>query len=164
MKTELVEKFREIKIFLFDLDGVLLDGTEINEECITSCKKAADEFKNLGVMFGIVTARKEDEQLLKLKSINNCYVFASSIDKVTSTKIFFEDNNINYTEVFYIGDDLLDVPLLSKCGISCAPHTAKRQVKRGVTFVAKAECCKDLLNEIIDYCKISKEEVSHATK
>jgi 3-deoxy-D-manno-octulosonate 8-phosphate phosphatase (KDO 8-P phosphatase) len=164
MKIELMEKFREIKIFLFDLDGVLLHGTEIGDECIIRCKNAAEEFKKLGVMFGIVTARKEDEQLARLKAIDNCYVFSSTIDKVTSTGKFLESNNIDYCNVFYIGDELLDVPLLSKCGVSCAPQNAKREVKRSVTLVTKSEHCEGLLDEIINYFRNSKEAVSHATK
>jgi 3-deoxy-D-manno-octulosonate 8-phosphate phosphatase (KDO 8-P phosphatase) len=164
MKIELMEKFREIKIFLFDLDGVLIKGNEIDEACSCRIRRAAEEFKILGAMFGIVTAKKEDESILQLKSINNCYVLSSSIDKVTMTGKFLETKNIDYRNVFYIGDGLLDVPLLMKCGVSCAPKNAKREVKRGVTFISKSDNCEDLLDEIINYFRKSKEAASRATK
>jgi 3-deoxy-D-manno-octulosonate 8-phosphate phosphatase (KDO 8-P phosphatase) len=164
MKIELLRKFREIKIFLFDLDGVLLKGTEIDEACFERIKRAAGELGKLGAMFGIVTARNEDESLKRLRLFDNCYVLSSSIDKVTITDKFLRANNILYKNVFYIGDSLLDVPLLMQCGVSCAPKNAKREVKRSVSFVSKSDNCEDLLGEIINYFRESKEAASHATK
>jgi 3-deoxy-D-manno-octulosonate 8-phosphate phosphatase (KDO 8-P phosphatase) len=164
MRSELIAKLRELKIFLFDLDGVLMNDNVPFENCFERVERAAKEFTSLGVLFGIVTAGKEDEYLRSLRSIENCIVFSSSIDKVSSTQQFLKENNIEYKNVFYIGDDLLDIPLLRECGVSCAPKNAKREVKRCVSFIAKADSCDDLLDEIINTFKKSKEAASRATK
>ncbi len=163
MRSELGARIRELKIFLFDLDGVLRSDNASFENCYSRVSRAAREFKNLGTLFGIVTAGKEDEHLSRLRSIENCIVFSSSIDKVSLTRQFLEEKNIDYKNVFYIGDDLLDIPLLRQCGVSCAPRNAKREVKRSVSFIAKAESCDDLLDEIINLFKRSKEAANRAT-
>jgi len=164
MQNEIEEKFRDLRIFLFDLDGVLMSESITQEKCFDEIKNAAGEFKSLDALFGIVTARQQNEYLTKLASIDNCLIFSSSIDKVSSTEKFLRERNIDYKNVFYIGDDLLDIPLLRKCGVSCAPKNAKREVKRSVSFVSKADNCVDLLNEIINLFKMSKEAARRATK
>ena len=164
MKNELADKFRNLKIFLFDLDGVLTSEHAPVENCLYRVEKAASEFKKLGALFGIVTARDEDEFLAKLKLIDNCVIFSSSINKVLITQKYLSENNIDYKNVFYIGDDILDIPLLRECGVSCAPKNSKREVKRCVTFVSKTDNCDDLLDEIINLYKRSKEAPGRATK
>lgn len=164
MKSEVLSKIREIKLFLFDLEGVLLNGSMPIEKCFDSISKVCRDFNDLGIKFGIVTARSEDELIKKLKSIENCIVLAGSLAKVNMTDIFLRSHSINYKNVFYMGDDLLDIPLLQKCGLSCAPKGARREVKRAVSFTTSADNCEEMLNEIFNYLKKSKEPASRATK
>lgn len=164
MKSELLNKFREIKIFLFDLEGVLLNDGESIEKCTESVAKISNDFKQLGVMFGIVTARADDKLIKKLKSFENCYVLNGSLAKVSMTNEFLLSNSIDYQNVFYMGDGILDIPLLQKCGLSCAPKSARREVKRAVSFSTNADNCEEFLKEILSYYKKSKEPASRATK
>lgn len=164
MKSELLNKFREVKIFLFDLEGVLLNDGESTEKCIDSVAKICNDFKQLGVMFGIVTARTDDKLIKKLKSFENCHVLNGSLAKVSMTNEFLLSNSIDYQNVFYMGDGILDIPLIQKCGLSCAPKSARREVKRAVSFSTNADNCEELLKEIFSYYKKSKESASRATK
>jgi len=164
MKNDLLSKFVEIKIFLFDLEGVLLNHCILEERCVELIEKACLDFKMLGLMFGIVTARKEDSLIQRLKSLDSCFVLAASLDKVSLTDEFLNMHSVEYKNVFFMGDDLFDIPLLIKCGISCAPGNARREVKRVVSFVAKSDQCDELLKEIISYYQKSKEVAAHATK
>ncbi len=164
MKIENLLKIREIKIFFFDLDGVLIHPDAANEKCAEAVEKYALSFLQLGALFGIVTAREEDELILRLKSIENCVVLAGSINKTENADRFLKSRSINYKNAFYMGDDLLDIPLLQKCGFSAAPKKARREVKRVVTFISSAEKCEDVLKEIYNNFKKSKEPASRATK
>ncbi|MHB8931004.1 MAG: HAD hydrolase family protein [Melioribacteraceae bacterium] len=164
MKNELLNKFSEIKIFLFDLDGVLMHDGESIEKCTDSVAKICGDFKQMNIMFGIVTARAEDKLINKLKTIENCSVLNGSLDKVSMTNEFLLSKSIDYKNVFYMGDGILDIPLLQKCGLSCAPKSARREVKRAVSFSINADNCEELLKEILSYYKKSKEPASRATK
>ena len=164
MKNKFPIKISTIKLFLFDLDGVLLQPGSCNEDCFVTIKYACLNLNNSGLMFGIVTARGEDDFVNKLKTINGCIVLSSSLDKVTATDKFLAGQSLDYQNVFYMGDDLLDVPLLKKCGISCAPKSARREVKRVVTFLSKSENCEEFLEELINYCGKTKEKQIDATK
>jgi len=154
----------EIKIFFFDLEGVLMHNGVMEDNSIKAISNTCKIFNQLGLIFGIVTARKEDKLIKKLRAIEDCFVLSSSLDKVLETDKFLSSRSVNYKNVFYMGDDLLDIPLLKKCGVSCAPKNSRREVKRIVNFIAHSDKCEDLLNEIIGYYKKSKEQANRAAK
>jgi len=159
MKNEILTKIKEIKIFLFDLEGVLLNDNITADKLFNLLSAKVKEFDRYGLKFGIITAREEDDLINKLKLIENCNVVASSLDKVSSADNFLTTNSIDYKNVFYIGDDLLDIPLLKKCRLTSAPTNGRREVRRIVNFVVKSKNPEDILNEILSLIKKSNETV-----
>jgi 3-deoxy-D-manno-octulosonate 8-phosphate phosphatase (KDO 8-P phosphatase) len=164
MKIELYAKLKQVKIFLFDLDGVLFNEGVNEQIFLHSIEAASNEFKNQNLIFGIITARIEDDLVCKLKNIAGCLIFPSSLDKVSKTAEFLNTQRVDFKNVFYMGDDLLDIPLLKKCGISAAPSNSRREVKRIVNFTIRANDCGEIFSEIFALYKKSKEMVSRATK
>jgi 3-deoxy-D-manno-octulosonate 8-phosphate phosphatase (KDO 8-P phosphatase) len=162
MKTELLTKFNEIKLFLFDLEGVLLgkDSSikqENNQPDWSFIKSACTEFEKFGTRFGIVTAA--DFHLdSNYNSHQGCIILSASINKVSLVDELLKDLAIDYKDVFYIGDDLLDIPLLQKCAISAVPRDGRREVKRVVSFIAQSSS-GNVLSEIIGYLKQSKSGI-----
>ena len=152
MKNKFPIKLRTVKLFLFDLEGVLHQQEMSKANCFVSIEYACSEFNKLGLMFGIVTASIDNDFINKLKTIERCIVLSSSLDKVSATDNFLAEQALDYQNVFYMGDDLLDIPLLKKCGVSCAPKSARREVKRAVTFQSQSEKCEEFLEELINYC------------
>ncbi len=153
MKSEILTKIKEIKIFLFDLDGVLLNNNTTPDKLIDLLTAKIKEFNRHGLKFGILTAREDDDLINKLKSIENCYVIYSSLDKVSLADNFLASISVDYENVFFMGDDLLDIPLLKKCRLTSAPLNGRREVKRIVNFVAKSNDPDSILNEILSLIK-----------
>lgn len=165
MKNNFFSKLGQINIFLFDLEGVLFNKKEITEQrFIKIIESFAVEFKNLGLIFGIITAAEENDLIRKLNLIDNCFIFSSSLDKVSAADKFITSHNVDYKNVFYMGDGILDVPLLKKCGVSSTPPTARREVKRTVSFITKSNNCEEILNEILLLYRKSQEVINRATK
>ena len=164
MKSEILTLMKEIKIFLFDLDGVLLNDNTTQEKLFAILPAKIKEFNRYGLKFGIITARENDDLINKLKSIENCYVISSSLDKVSSADIFLAENSFDYKNVFYMGDDLLDIPLLKKCKLSSAPLSGRREVKWIVNFVAESKDPENILNEILSLIKKSMEMEASVAK
>lgn len=154
MKKELLQKLFKIKLFLFDLEGVLLQNADSLTETslldfVEEIKKAASEFEKRDLMMGIVTARQFDGIIEKLIIIKNCKVFPGSVEKIKVVENYLQEIKINFENVFYIGDEVLDIPLLMKCGFSAAPKSAIRDVKRIVNFSFAAINAKNLFDELI---------------
>lgn len=153
MKNNLLEKLKEIKLFLFDLDGVLIhNDNSSNQESIKifleDIKKFITEISFYGLKSGIVTARQEDNLISELKKLEGIYIIASTFEKVQAVENLISELGIDFKDTFYAGDEVLDIPLLNKCGFSAAPSWAMRNVKRTVSFVFKGTSAHTLLPEL----------------
>ena len=164
MKNEIITRIKEIKIFLFDLEGVLLNDSVTTDRLFGLITAKIKEFNQLGLKFGIITAREDDDLIAKLRSIENCVVISASLDKVSSADNYLAESSIDYKNIFYMGDDLLDIPLLKKCRLSSAPMNGRREVKRIVNFVAKSRDPEEILNEVLNLFKKSMETENRAAK
>lgn len=160
MKTEVLKKIRDIKLFLFDLEGCIVPKKFIyNEESeknlIEKLNFYCKEFNELDSSLGIITASNKSI-VKKIKDSNPCLIMFGTINKVELAEKLLNEKKMNYSQVFFLGDDVLDIPLLQKCAISATPKDGRREVKRVVTFVTQNESGK-VLEEILDYIKQSKK-------
>jgi 3-deoxy-D-manno-octulosonate 8-phosphate phosphatase KdsC-like HAD superfamily phosphatase len=164
MKSEILTMMKEIKIFLFDLEGVLLNDNTTPDKLFDLLSAKIKEFNRHGLKFGIITAREEDKLINKLKSIENCCVISSSLDKVSSADNFLATISGDYKNVFYMGDGFLDIPLIKKCRLTFAPISGRREVKRIVNFVLRSSGPESILDEVLSMYKKSMEVKISGTK
>jgi len=146
------EKEKNIKVFLFDLEGVLIPKN-ISDDSAPAVKsiEAAGRFFNLlnslGYHFGIVTMRSEGYLIEQLKKIPGCIVITSTIDKVTPVEAMLKNIDAGFDNLFYMGDDMFDIPLLNKASLSAAPSNAHKEVKR----IAGAVITYAIVEDLFDY-------------
>mgnify|MGYP001401779946 CR=1 FL=1 len=153
------EKISKLKIFLFDLDGVLILRKDRDEIELVNCmKEFTEKLKTDGYYAGIITARSEDKLTKQLNKLDNCEVVTASFNKVNSVQKILDELNLSFNEVLYIGDDMLDIPLLQKAGISVAPNSARREVKRVVDFSVDIAVNGSILHTIIEMIERLKNE------
>lgn len=160
MKSDFLNKLKEIKLFLFDLEGVLISKnsiktTESESQFLLQLRMACEEFLQHDAKLGIVTA-SNDSLIVKIKENSKCVMLSDSINKVKMVDDYLKNDTIDYKQVMYIGDDILDIPLLQKVGISGVPKDGRREVKRVVNFITKSSS-GEVLPEIIDYLKQTKK-------
>ena len=145
------EKIKNIQIFLFDLDGVLILRKDRNEEELLKCMEEFTQKLKLDNYYaGVITARNDDALTNKLGQINNCIVVTSSFNKVGSVEKILQQLNLDFSNVLYIGDDMLDIPLLQRAGIAMAPSSARREVKRVVDFTVDIAVNGSILHSVIN--------------
>ena len=159
MKHDLISSFREINLFLFDLEGVLINEFTRDkiETLIVELNLFIDQIGKYGVKVGIVTARDENGDIKVLSQIEGLNILARSLNKIESVDEFIKDSEISYDSIFYIGDDVLDIPLLQKVKFKAAPVSAKRNVKRVVDLTFDVFDISKLFEELQCYFKNSYE-------
>jgi 3-deoxy-D-manno-octulosonate 8-phosphate phosphatase (KDO 8-P phosphatase) len=148
-KEEVINKLNEIKIFMFDLDGVLLKSSDDKENIYQQMTDFCNVMESDSRFTGIITAGNEDELTEKLDGLENCFVLTSSFNKEKVMKEKLDELGLDFNNLFYMGDGILDLPLLQKAGLSCAPSNARREVKRAVDIVLDEEESNNILDTIL---------------
>ena len=158
MISKILDKLVNIKLFLFDLEGVLLFNDQKSENrsiqlMIESIRRAAENFKAANFKFGIVSARHKDDLVNELNRIENCIVFSTSVDKVGPVEEYAGTLNLDMSNIFYMGDEMLDIPLLKKCGLSASPKNVKREIKKNADFTIDVKSADEVFDYIFDLLK-----------
>jgi len=144
-------KIDNIKIFLFDLDGVLILRKDRDEDELIQCmNEFTQKLKRDNLFAGIITGRSNDTLTKRLSDIDNCFVVTSSFNKVVSVENIIKGMDLKFSNVLYIGDDMLDIPLLQKAGVAIAPSSARREVKRVVDFTVEINVNGSILQSVLE--------------
>ena len=149
--------FKDIKLLLMDVDGVLTDGRVIlgkDEELkffhihdgmgITMARKA-------GLKVGIITGRSSKCVDRRAKELKMDFVVQGCETKLKALGKILDSEELGFENVCYIGDDLNDIPVLEKVGFSATVNNAPSIVKSKVHFVSKRKGGKGAVREIIEY-------------
>lgn len=129
---------------------MLILRKERNEEELLKCVEEFTQKLKLDNYFaGVITQRNDDELTKKLALIDNCIVVTSSFNKVGSVEVILKKLNLEMQNVLYIGDDMLDIPLLQQAGVAIAPKSARREVKRVVDFTIEITVNGSILHSVL---------------
>lgn len=153
--NDILTKLKKVRLFLFDLEGVLYLGEDDLSSFYTidADEKIKVFFETLsinGSTIGVITGRDKDEVTSFFDKKGFKLFAAETIDKLGFVKQILKEKKLNFENVFYIGDNILDIPLLQKVGVSSAPKHARREVKRVVDFISEGESALEIIVYIND--------------
>jgi 3-deoxy-D-manno-octulosonate 8-phosphate phosphatase (KDO 8-P phosphatase) len=148
---------RRLKLLLLDVDGVLTDGTvligpESGEVKAFSIRDGAAMVwaQRSGLPIGLLTGRPSEATNRRAYELGVEIVVNSGPDKREAFDQILRERRITNLEVAYMGDDLLDLPVLRRAGLSAAPVDAADEVKAAVHFVSKLGGGRGAVREFIE--------------
>jgi 3-deoxy-D-manno-octulosonate 8-phosphate phosphatase (KDO 8-P phosphatase) len=159
-KKIIIEKAKNIRLILLDVDGVLTNGAitygKINDEPVEI--KSFDVHDGYGIVkaiergiaVGIITARNSHIVTLRAQELGITDVYQGSFNKIDAFEDVKKRYNATDTETAFMGDDLFDIPVLLRVGLSAAPSNARPEVKRKVDIITKAAGGRGAVREFID--------------
>ena len=122
---QILDRAANIKLLVFDVDGVLTDGclyvTNAGEEIKTFNSKDGHGMKMLqqsGVPIGIITGRTSNIVSHRMKELGIEHVYQGKKDKLPAFIELLEKTGLQPEQVAYAGDDVVDLPVMSKVGLS----------------------------------------------
>ena len=136
-------KAEPIRLLLLDVDGVLTDGTLIySDEGVES--KAFNIKDGLGiklvqqakVMTGIITARTSNLVARRAEELGMEHIRQGAHNKLGEFKSILRETGLKPYQVCYMGDDLIDLGLLTRVGLAACPANAVEAVKDACHFIA----------------------------
>ena len=150
-------KCKKIKIMLTDVDGVLTDGGRYyaeNGEVLKKFHVRDGMGVNILLRNGIKTiiVTKENSKITKkwAKEMNITKVISNSLVKEKELLKICKEFKVLKNEVAYIGDDVNDLELLKKVGVSAVPNDANDMIKKHVDYICSKEGGKGAFREISD--------------
>jgi 3-deoxy-D-manno-octulosonate 8-phosphate phosphatase (KDO 8-P phosphatase) len=142
LKSSIIKKSNKIKIVLSDVDGVLTDGGMYYTKNGDVMKKfhardgmGVSLLKKKNIPTIIVTKEKTTmvKQWVKRMPVEKLY--DGILDKESILKVISKKYSVTTNEIAYIGDDVNDIELLKKIGLSGCPQDAIKEVKEICDYV-----------------------------
>jgi len=153
----ILEKAKKIRLVIFDVDGVLSDGSLIYGPNQTESKAfhvhdgmGMRLLLKSGIQVGIITARKSEVVARRMQDLEVIHVYQGYSDKVLAYDDLKQKLQLDDVQIAYVGDDLPDLPLLRRVGLACTVHNAPAVIQQHVSYVTKAKGGKGAAREVCE--------------
>ena len=157
MNKKIIKKALQIKLFITDVDGVLTDGSLI-------LGNSGEEFKSFNSQDGmgikllqkaniktaIITGRKSKIVENRADELAIKEVHQGIDDKIKIYNDLLAKYSLESNEVSYIGDDINDLPVLNKVGLSLSVKNGINKVKKNVDYVTDNKGGEGAVREAAD--------------
>ena len=146
-----------IRLLLFDVDGVLTDGTVIVHTDGSESKRfhirdgaALVWAQRAGLTVGLLSARASGATSHRAAQLAIRLVVQGVSSKLEAYERILRDTGLTDAAVAYMGDDLLDLPVLARAGLSAAPADAAPEVRRQVDWVSTCAGGRGAARELVE--------------
>src|ERR1700754_1353715 len=153
----LQEKASRIKLLLFDVDGVLTDGAVIMHADGSESKgfhirdgAGIVWAQRAGLTVGLLSARSSGATAHRAAQLAVRIVEQGVKSKIVAYEQIIRDARVEDAEVAYMGDDLLDLAVLARVGLSAAPADAAAEVRERVDWVSGAAGGRGAARELVE--------------
>jgi 3-deoxy-D-manno-octulosonate 8-phosphate phosphatase (KDO 8-P phosphatase) len=151
------ERASRIRLLLFDVDGVLTDGVVVMHADGSESKgfhirdgAAMVWAQRAGIGVGVLSARASGATAQRAAQLGIRTVVQGVPDKLVAYEQIIRDARLTDDVVAYMGDDLLDLPVLARAGFSGAPADAAPEVRERVHWVSANGGGRGAVREFIE--------------
>jgi len=152
-----LQKLKSIKVLILDVDGVLTDGrviyTDSGEEIKRFDVRDGHGLKLLmrsGIEVILLTGRESKVVLHRARDLGIEHVYQKALNKIEVYKTILADRSLEDKDVGFVGDDLIDLPVLRKVGFSAAVPDAVQEVKEIVDYITTKRGGEGAVREICE--------------
>lgn len=139
----IAEKAKKIKLLILDVDGVLTnnmliysdDGQE-HKTFNTRDGHGMVLLQKSQVDIGIITGRKSQLVTNRMNDLKVKHVYQGVPDKLPTFLKLVDELGLSLDEIAYIGDDILDLPILMRIGLAITPADGDDEVKSRVHYIS----------------------------
>ena len=154
MTPEVSQRARKVRLALFDVDGVMTDGTLFVSGQGESFKPfnildglGLKLLKSSGVATGILTGRSSAAVSTRAGELDIDHLIQGANDKLRAYLDLRQQLALDDEQICYMGDDLPDLPVLRCCGLALSPPGGVDEVRSEVHFVTRTRGGKGAVRE-----------------
>jgi len=157
---DVLSRFAKVKVFVFDIDGVLTNGQLLVQEDGTLLRSMniKDGYAlQLAVKKGypviIISGGKSIGTKLRLERLGIQKVFIGVENKVGLLKELVVSNKWNFDEILYMGDDMPDLSVMQICGLRACPKDAIMEIQEISDYISSRNggegCAREVLEKVM---------------
>lgn len=157
ISAEARRRIKDVKLLIMDVDGVLTNGYIVLGDDPGELKIFDVQdglglmlWKKAGLKSAIITAGNTKAVERRADSLKIDKVYQGSINKIEAYNHLKKEFEVNDNQICFIGDDLIDIPILKKAGFACCVLNASKDIYSYAHYVSKAEGGRGAVREIIE--------------
>jgi 3-deoxy-D-manno-octulosonate 8-phosphate phosphatase (KDO 8-P phosphatase) len=149
---------KNIKLLILDVDGVLTDGHiifgrdgELMKNFHSQDGLGIAAAHRAGLKTAIITGRESQIVHLRSSELKIVDVYQGSMNKIEALAALIAKYNLELEEIAYVGDDLIDLPVMVQVGLSCAVANAVAEVKKHAHLVTDHYGGHGAVREVVEF-------------
>ncbi len=160
---ELIERARPVRLVIFDVDGVLTDGRLSYSSHPDAPEKEQSKvfhsrdglgmklLMQAGLEIGIITARSSLAVARRMADLGVPHVHQGQQDKLATYQNMIEHLALSHEQVAYMGDDIIDLPVLRRVGFAATVADASEFMQSHCHFVSKHHSGQGAARELCEF-------------
>jgi len=165
-RTNQIEKLaKKIKLLILDVDGVLTDNSLYLDDRGVESKKfnVADGMgiwlaQKAGIEVALISGRPSKATELRALHLRIKHVYLGELDKISAYQRVKRSLNVKDDQIAYMGDDILDVPVLEQVGLPICVKDANPKVQKFAKLVTEAKGGEGAVREVVDMILKAKKK------
>jgi len=157
MNKNLKEKLKKIKMLILDVDGVMTDGRIIMDDEGRQLKNfdvrdghGLKIIQRYGIKVVILTGRKSEVVNHRAHDLEIKEIYQGALNKKEVFQKILIKHKLAASAVAFVGDDIIDIPVLRQVGFSAAVADAVDVVKKSVHYITKHKGGRGAVREICE--------------
>ena len=157
-RGELEERVSKVSLMIFDIDGTLTDGTIfwVPNSGWTQMYSVRDgmgikRLQENGIEVAAISGGDSLSAQMRMQSLGIKHVHFGSVDKVAHFERLLAQLEVKAENAGYMGDEVVDLPLLEAVGFSAAPPEAPDEVRAAVHYVAQKPAGAGAAREVCEF-------------
>ena len=156
IRQDAIARAKKIKCIILDVDGVLTDGgiyvapdgSELYKPFFTRDGLVITLARKVGIVTAIITGRASSIVEHRARELHIGLVHQGSLDKRAAYADIKMQTGLADEEIAYIGDDIVDLPIMRMVGLPCAVGDAVPEVREIAQIIADARGGRGAVREI----------------
>lgn len=163
------QRARQVRLMAFDVDGVMTDGT-------LYFSSQGDEMKafntldghglkmlaHAGIVLAIITGRRSRAVENRAENLGIDLLLQGVEDKHAAMETLLKQHAMAFADAGYMGDDVVDLPLLRACGFSASVPNAHALVHQQVDYLAAAAAGRGAVREVCELILLAQSKLDAA--
>lgn len=169
--TNIAQKAKDIELIIFDIDGVLTTGALFfdnnGDEYKAFNSKDGHGIRMLlecGIQAAIITGRQSELVKHRMNDLGLSIIYQGYRDKRPAFELLLKETGLKPNNIAYVGDDVVDLPVMTQVGLSVAVGDAHDFVKRHADYVTRAAggcgAGREIIELILDHKGLLQDKLN----